>query len=338
MAVSRLTCPECETVLRPAKPLPVGKRVKCPKCGTTFTAVDSEEEEPPRPAKKPARSREEPEEPLGTGIHYETSTYAVIKDDDDDRQREEKEERGEEMVAEFLKVAKTKDPRGPAQEMVTKPSNYLLLTGFLGALGYAILLVFFIIIYLMPAPKVEELDEGAKKKKLKGLMIEPAVSAVAGFEDPTKKAEEEKKKKQAEEAAFMVLIASASAIAFAVFLLLCSFYLIGIIYCAFVIYGAVKIQNLTQRGWGIASSILAMIPMTTFGFYGVTGILAWMVFSLLYDDPGTVRLMLIAVGVLELIWAIGIGVWNLMTLMDPAVIAGYEYIEDQEEEPEEDED
>src|SRR5262245_61347192 len=114
MAVSKLICPECEAVLRPAKPLEAGKRVKCPKCRTTFTAQgdDEDEPEPPRPAKKAAPKKQKAEESLPSGIQYETSTYAVIRDDDDEVAQEEKEERGDEMVQEFLKVKKTKDPRG----------------------------------------------------------------------------------------------------------------------------------------------------------------------------------------------------------------------------------
>src|SRR5437868_10315152 len=40
MFVSKLNCPKCKTVLRPAKPLPPGKRVKCPKCSNDFTAEE----------------------------------------------------------------------------------------------------------------------------------------------------------------------------------------------------------------------------------------------------------------------------------------------------------
>src|SRR5262245_29098401 len=190
MAVSKLICPECNTVLRPAKPLAAGKRVKCPRCGVTFTAQGDDEDEPaPPPAKKGSSQKQEAEEPQGSGLQYEMSTYAVIKDEDEQEQ-EDKEDRGDEMVQEFLKVKKTKDPRGAAQEKVTKPSNYMIITGSLGALAYAILLLFFIIIYLMPPPKVEELDESAKtakKVKLKGLQVGQAVAVVASPDDPFKR-------------------------------------------------------------------------------------------------------------------------------------------------------
>jgi predicted Zn finger-like uncharacterized protein len=338
MAVSKLTCPECETVLRPAKPLAAGKRVKCPRCGTTFTAQgdDEDELEPQRAAKKdsPKKKKEDTEQPKSSGIEYETSTYAVIKDNEEEEQ-EEKEERGDELVAEFLKVKKTKDPRGPALEMVTKPSNYMIITGTLGAVAYGILLLLFFVIYLMPPPNPERLDDDSKgkaaaAKKFKGLTIEPSVSAIAGSADPAKKEEEEKKKKGDEGGGFMDKLAFISAMAWSTFILLCSLFLIGIIYCAFVIYGAVKIQNLASRGWGFASSILVMIPLTGLGFMGITVSLARLLFEFLYGDPTIVFTLVIAVIVIEVGWGVLIGIWNIKTLMDPAVVAGYEYIEEQQ--------
>jgi predicted Zn finger-like uncharacterized protein len=36
MAETRVTCPECDTVLRLREPVPAGKYVRCPKCVTSF--------------------------------------------------------------------------------------------------------------------------------------------------------------------------------------------------------------------------------------------------------------------------------------------------------------
>src|SRR5262245_2856019 len=153
MAVSNLVCPDCATVLRPAKPVAVGKRVKCPKCGTIFAATDDEEDElegaeageRDQPAAQGRCKRASPvtkkpadEAKASTGIEYESSTYGVVKEPED-QEVEEKEERGADMVTEFLKEAKTKDPRGPAQALVVRPSNWLIITGVCGIGGYAIL-------------------------------------------------------------------------------------------------------------------------------------------------------------------------------------------------------
>src|SRR5262249_11961773 len=63
MASSRLTCPECNATLKPAQPVPDGKKVKCPKCGAVFVApglvspqgVEEPAEQAPAPkAKKQA--------------------------------------------------------------------------------------------------------------------------------------------------------------------------------------------------------------------------------------------------------------------------------------------
>lgn len=38
-----LTCPHCSSVLRPASPVPAGKKVRCPKCAESFTAGGEQE-------------------------------------------------------------------------------------------------------------------------------------------------------------------------------------------------------------------------------------------------------------------------------------------------------
>src|SRR5260370_10337625 len=66
MPVAKLTCPHCEAVLRPSKPLKLGRRVTCPKCGTGFVVpgeemdvVAAEPEAPPKPAAPRKESYEE---------------------------------------------------------------------------------------------------------------------------------------------------------------------------------------------------------------------------------------------------------------------------------------
>ena len=45
MAITKLSCPDCGTVLRPAKPVAPGKKVKCPRCDLIFAAGDDEDED-----------------------------------------------------------------------------------------------------------------------------------------------------------------------------------------------------------------------------------------------------------------------------------------------------
>jgi hypothetical protein len=48
MSHTTLTCPECQTTLKPNKPVPAGTRLKCPKCQTPFFAPPAAlPEEPP---------------------------------------------------------------------------------------------------------------------------------------------------------------------------------------------------------------------------------------------------------------------------------------------------
>jgi DNA-directed RNA polymerase subunit M/transcription elongation factor TFIIS len=73
MAATRLTCPECNATLKPAQPVPDGKKVKCPKCGVPFIspgAVAPEvfelSEEDAAPA-APSAKRKAPTEAPGKG-------------------------------------------------------------------------------------------------------------------------------------------------------------------------------------------------------------------------------------------------------------------------------
>lgn len=40
MAVSRCRCPECDSLVRPAEPVPAGKRIRCPSCDRAFVVED----------------------------------------------------------------------------------------------------------------------------------------------------------------------------------------------------------------------------------------------------------------------------------------------------------
>src|SRR4051794_41029898 len=41
MLDTKVACPQCHTVLKSAKPVPMGIRVKCPKCSVFFTTGES---------------------------------------------------------------------------------------------------------------------------------------------------------------------------------------------------------------------------------------------------------------------------------------------------------
>jgi predicted Zn finger-like uncharacterized protein len=78
MPLAKLVCPKCRAVLKPAKPVPEGKTVKCPKCEETFTAGGKAAEENAKgAAKKSSPAKPDPDEE-----ENEAATYAVLKDED----------------------------------------------------------------------------------------------------------------------------------------------------------------------------------------------------------------------------------------------------------------
>jgi predicted Zn finger-like uncharacterized protein len=148
MPVHTVTCPECESSLRSKIPIPPGKKIKCPECGTSFTTPEEkpapEPEKPPVPAKKkpgaappakaPKKSRYD--DPDDDGLE----TYAVIKepekveeekdedeDEDDEEGGEKKKKKSKSPDLTFALDLSVKDPRGPVQSKVIKPTNMLML-------------------------------------------------------------------------------------------------------------------------------------------------------------------------------------------------------------------
>ncbi len=187
MTVSKVTCPECSTVLRPAKPLAAGKKIKCPKCETIFTVKDDEEDEaaPRKPAAekktskagavkqgggKPAAKAPVKEEPAKKkDDDDDVGVYGVFKDEDDEE--EQVEEKGKGRGRDREKVEKKKKPkidyapdlsikdlRGPAVAIVMPSTNKLTLVGFMGFIGWLVLMVLLIIPAVFPIHSEKEGD------------------------------------------------------------------------------------------------------------------------------------------------------------------------------------
>jgi hypothetical protein len=233
MAVSRLICPDCETVLRPAKPVPEGKQVKCPKCGASFTAFafDEEPSEAPTIAKKPVKpppsavkkkanpAKPEPAKPTPKPTaddDEDGGTYGVIKeeepeeeeeeeeedfddddDDDDDRRRSNRKRKTSGKKKPDLSHVpdlSSKDPRGPAQEAVVSPSNMLMITGIVGFVGWLAFLVMIVIPAVFP---LEDEDKVEKDKPKQVLAIPRGVGGLSdqglANEKPTEKEIKESK-------------------------------------------------------------------------------------------------------------------------------------------------
>jgi hypothetical protein len=110
-------CPECGAQLRPANPVPAGKKLRCPKCETVFA--------PAGKAKAPAKAESAANPLVGppTGDpedRYGVKEVDVAKNDDATR-----------AAFDPIKSRFKLSARGPALILVVKPSTALLATGCL---------------------------------------------------------------------------------------------------------------------------------------------------------------------------------------------------------------
>jgi hypothetical protein len=336
MAVSKLTCPECKTVLKPAKPLAPGKTVKCPECGSRFTAAD---DAPEAPLKKPKtasadddaapkksadrkavakksgdKKADKPKKPVAKPADDdddEGGTYTFVGDHDE----------SDKPDIEYAADMSIKDLRGPAASALVQPSNALIITGGLGFFGWIALLILILIPTLFPIDN----DEGDKTKPPKAVIgLDHGLGAVNDSTDLPPEIKNDPNRKTMF-ALFGVNIAFVGLLAWYLFILSLLPIFLGMIYSGLVCYGAVKIQNLEARGWGIASSIMVMAPLNLGGFMMATSILLNFLVGMVLDDLKFIYGVLIFMMVVESLAAIGVGVWALTTLLSEKVIKGYEY-------------
>lgn len=118
------TCPECGVKLKRNNPVEPGKKLKCPECSNVFTVRG---EKKPEPAKVPAsaapaapKSEWDDDGPANYQLHEEQESKESIKE--------------REKAYGPLKERFEKSKRGPALQIVVKPSNYLLLCGVLACI------------------------------------------------------------------------------------------------------------------------------------------------------------------------------------------------------------
>jgi|GEM_PF-740286 len=121
MASPTLTCPHCSSVLRPANPVPAGKKVRCPKCSETFTA-GGEPEAAPKPKPAPVVDEDHDEEAKLYGMVSDPDEEQ--KDDPRDKKKGKKKPKKPEIN--YGQDNSLKDFRGPAVELLTKPCNNMM--------------------------------------------------------------------------------------------------------------------------------------------------------------------------------------------------------------------
>jgi predicted Zn finger-like uncharacterized protein len=315
MAAHRITCPDCRSVLRPAKPVADGKKVKCPKCGSMFTTPGlPDEEERPR-EKGPSKQK-------GKVAIKKTSSPPPapkpVADDDDEGggvysyiPEEEKAEEDKPQI-EYAPDLSIKDLRGPAQAAVVAPSNYILLVAGICCLC-DILLICVMFWPMVFSDSVVDW-QAVLEKHYKDEGKKDAVQRVGGIKEYKDLKDED-----------LEIVQEAEAVAKVGRFIAMGVYILLLIYNGITIFGAVKMQNLESRGWGIASSIMTLLPMGAAGLSSLIGgvfyktIGAWILEEMnVYYSIG--------LSVLPYLLAIFIGVWSLRTLMSQEVIDGFEYI------------
>ncbi len=322
MESTRITCPDCKSVLRPAKPVRDGKQVKCPKCGSQFLAPGLLEEEERQRMKAAGKHKSKKSK---TGIKKASGTKpppkkSVHDDDDDDgggiysfagaKQADAEEERPEIDYAPDMSI---KDLRGPAQEAVVKPSNYMLLIHGISCLSNILL----ICIQFWPMVFSDSVVDW-KDVLYKHYQEKKDKNAVQRIDSEYKEYKDLKDKdleivQQAEDTERIWRFSFVGGFIFLFF------------YNAVAIGGTVKMQNLESRRWGFAASIMTLLPMGAAGF----GYLIYFAFTATIGGWLLDELSVyygIGLGTLPYLFALYAGILSLRTLLSQEVIDGFEYV------------
>jgi hypothetical protein len=324
MPLAKLTCPKCHATLKPAKPVPEGKTVKCPKCEETFRAGGkSSEDIPEKPAKKAAAAQSEEAE------EEEAATYALLKDDDEEKKKAEAEERKrrkkkrkrdddddedededeeddeeeeDDVTAQYLKNLKPRDPRGAAQETVVGPANWLLRTALIAFFGW----VGYFVAFMLPVafPNIDKKED------------------VPEFAQPAQKEKDKKKEKQQAVhwwSADTILDEENRpwSVVLFVFVLL-----LGLAQAAVLANASVKMQSLESYNWGLWGCIIAIIPLATFPWFVfityVFDLFDWLI-ELGMDETCWM------IGLIAFVWCPIVGGICLKKILEPQVKPGFEY-------------
>jgi hypothetical protein len=341
--------------------LQAGKKVKCPKCSADFAAEEGDADKPgavkdvaeaaaakkktaKSPAKKAdakanAKKPDDDEEDSG-GIYSFAAGHGPKTQEDLDN--DDQDEDGEGKI-DFIPDTSIKDLRGPAQRIVMKPSNMLIANSVIGFFGWIILFILLILPVVFPDVNDDEGKDAPPKPALP--LTADGLSALyrtgggvgpggpgGGPGGPTQQPSGPALPKEENKLSiYKVYVFDLSLLAmypWYLFVMLLSPIFVGIAYACVMAYGAVQMQNLQSRTWGMVASCMCMFPYATFGFVIVCSMVISLVVYALADEAITVLFVLIAFISLEVLGCLAIGLYGLMTLMRQEVIDGYEYVPD----------
>jgi len=231
-------------VLKSAKPLPVGKKIKCPSCGGAIPIKEAngapakgKEEAVKKPAAAPGKPRFDDEDDEGG------DSYVLRKDE------EEEEGRSSRKPVDVMPKELPKRKKFEAESIVQTPATFLFWTGVLGVAAGLLVMVYF----LFPVCFSKSLSDPAE-------VLKPPASQTGGVGGGGKKsyaweelnAEEKEKVKEADRPLFWQYMGGAS------------IGLVVAIYAMFVCNGAVKMQFVESYNWAMAGAIMGILilPLT----------------------------------------------------------------------------
>src|SRR5579875_3255558 len=328
MTSERITCPDCKAVLRPAKPVPNGKKVTCPKCHSEFLTPGLVEDAEERPRKKTPLNQGPKKKQKAALKKADTAKPAPKKAHLDDDEEggiysfvESNEQEDEKPQIDYAPDLSIKDLRGPAQEAVVKPSNLIMLISGLSALSN----IFLICWSFWPMVFSDSVVDYYKVLKAHYKDDKNALQRIEGYKEFKDLKDKDLEIVQAadEKAIYDFWVGGFPPMGR---LWMMGLFILLLIYNAFAIIGAVKMQNLESRRWGIASSILMLLPM---GGGGLSCLFALGINFLeqMTGFLGEVTLFyMIVLAVVPYLVSLYIGVISLNVLMSQKVIDGFEYV------------
>jgi DNA-directed RNA polymerase subunit M/transcription elongation factor TFIIS len=322
MSLTKLTCPECGTTMRPKVPVAPGKKVRCPKCQAIFFAPDEVEEveevdevdevdevEEVRPKKapakaakaKPAKAKAAPP-PAKKKKDEEEETYGYIRDDD-----EEDEDAQEAKKINYAPDESIRDMRGPAIVALRQPTGFLTLAGFVGAGGWILFILLMTIPFSFPIPEDDRKDD---------------------FNPPGQADKPKPKVKSAFhiwwELDFYENVINNWDRPWLFWLMVAGFGLLGL-YSWIIALGSIKLINLESRTFGIVAAVMALVPINVLG---LTLSLAFGIqFALrqIEIDEDSINWFTIGIGCVLWLVSAAVGVWTLVVANSEVVKEGFDY-------------
>jgi hypothetical protein len=291
-------------------------------------AIRKKDDDPPKRAtNKPAKKTvADPAVPLAetAASEEEGGTYAFLGGPTEVMEEEE-----EKPEIDYAPDTSIKDLRGPAQAAVVHPTNLMIAAGVLGFLGWLALLIIILVPYLFPV----DTDEGSKDAPKSVLQIQSGFGPIAqeggGQNNPIKAPGAKDKDAAVSFYEFMGTdFRDLTFYAWYMLILMLTPLFLAMCYASVQTFGVVKAQNLESRPWGIAASIMGMIPLTVAGLATVICMVLSFVLNMIMDDQEMIDWTIYVIyGIFGLL-QIAAAVYCLLTLIRPEVIDGFEYVPD----------